>query len=192
MRRGEFFKEFEEAVFALKENELSRVIETPLGFHIIQLVERRGEQVHPRHILIKYKNDASEADSTIMLLKALRDSVANGVDFSDLAKRYSEDKTSAPLGGFLGKLPANQFDQSLLESVDKLKEGEISNPVEVRSEKSTGYQIVYLKQRTVAHPMRLREDWKHIEQLATSYKRSSEYQKWITQLRSEIYWEKRL
>jgi peptidyl-prolyl cis-trans isomerase SurA len=192
VRRGEFFAEFEEAVFSLKEHQLSNVIETPLGFHIIQLLERRGEQVHPRHILMKFKNDQAEADSTIAFLKLLKDSAEHGTDFAELAKRHSEDKESAPLGGYLGKLPVTQFDQSLLETVSKLKPGGVSDPVAVRSEKSSGYQIIYLKERTAEHPMRLPADWKHVEQLATSFKRSTEYQRWLKQLRSEIYWETRL
>ncbi len=192
VRRGEFFKDFEEVVFSLKEREISGIIETPLGFHIIQLLERRGDQVHPRHILMKFKNDSTAAESTRSFLNGLRDSIALGADFADLARRYSNDKTTGPLGGYLGKLPVTQIDPSLIETLSKLHAGEVSNPVEVRSEKSPGYQIVYLKTRLPEHPMRLPQDWKHVEQLATSYKRSSEYQKWMAQLRTEIYWEKRL
>ncbi len=192
VRRGQFLKEFEEAVFSMKEGQISDVIETPLGFHIIQLIERRGEQVHPRHILLKIPHDDSEADSTIAFLKALRDSAMHGADFSDLAKRHSEDKESAPLGGLLGRLPITQFDKSVVDVVKNLKEGEISMPVEVPSDKTPGYQILYLKKRTPEHAMNLDQDWNRIEQLATSYKRTMEYQRWIAQLRSEIYWDMRL
>ena len=192
VRRGEFFTEFEEAVFALKDNQLSDVVESPIGFHIIQLLERRGEQVHPRHILIKFQRDISEADSTIAFLKALKDSVKNGANFSDLAKRYSDDKESASLGGFLGQLPVTQFDKTVVDAITKLKEGEISDPIEVPSEKNRGYQIIYVKKRIPEHPISLEGDWNRIQQMATSYKQSNEYQKWIKQLRSEIYWEVRL
>ena len=192
VRRGEFFTEFEEAVFALKNNQLSDVVESPIGFHIIQLLERRGEQVHPRHILIKFKRDISEADSTIAFLKALKDSVKNGANFSDLAKRYSDDKESASMGGFLGQLPVTQFDKTVIDAITNLKEGEISDPIEVPSEKNRGYQIIYVKKRIPEHPISLEGDWNRIQQMATSYKQSNEYQKWIKQLRAEIYWEVRL
>jgi len=192
VRRGEFFTQFEEAVFALKDSEISPIVESPIGFHIIQLLERRGEQVHPRHILIKFKEDTSEDDTTITFLNGLKDSIAHGADFSDLAKRFSEDKESAQIGGFLGDLPVTQFDQSLLETVSKMKNGEISDPVKVKTGKLTGYQILYLKKRIPEHTMRLPDDWKQVEQLATSYKRTTEYQAWLKQLRSEIYWESRL
>ena len=192
VRRGEFFTEFEEAVFALKDNQLSDVVESPIGFHIIQLLERRGEQVHPRHILIKFKREVSEADSTIAFLKALKDSVKNGANFSDLAKRYSDDKESASMGGFLGQLTITQFDKTVIDAITNLKEGEISDPIEVPSEKNRGYQIIYVKKRIPEHPISLEGDWNRIQQMATSYKQSNEYQKWIKQLRSEIYWEVRL
>ncbi len=192
VRRGEFFKEFEEAVFALKEGEVSPVVESPLGFHIIQLVERRGEQVHPRHILFKLTRDPGEIDSTIVFLNALRDSVRHGVSFMDLARRHSDDKETAPLGGFLGLLPVTQFDQSVIDAIKDLKPGEISKPVAIPSDKANGYQIVMLTKRIPEHTMNLDDDWSRIEQLAVSYKRTTEYQKWLKQLRSEIYWDIRL
>jgi peptidyl-prolyl cis-trans isomerase SurA len=192
VRRGEFFTEFEEAVFNLKPQQYSGVIETPIGYHIIQLIERRGEQVHPRHILFKFKHDVSESDSTITYLKALKDSALHGANFSDLAKRYSEDKESASLGGLLGILPIAQFDKSVGDAVKNLKAGDISDPVEVVTAKNRGYQIIYVKNRTPDHEMSLATDWNRLEQLATSYKRNAEYQTSIKKLRSEIYWETRL
>jgi peptidyl-prolyl cis-trans isomerase SurA len=191
VRRGEFFPEFEEAVFALKDSALSDVIETPIGFHIVQLIERRGDQVHPRHILFKLKRDESENDSTIAFLNGLRDSVAHGTNFSDLARKYSDDKESASLGGLLGRYSVNQFDPAVVEAVKGLKEGEISQPVELVSGSIRGYQIIYLKTRIPEHTMDLSTDWNRLQQLATSYKRTTVYQGWIKQLRSEIYWDVR-
>lgn len=192
VRRGEFFTEFEEAVFTLKVNMISDIVETPLGFHIIQLLERRGEQVHPRHILFKFKRDASENDSTIAFLNTLKDSVAQGTNFSELAKRNSDDKESAALGGFLGRLPITQFEQTLRDAIKNLKVGDVSDPIELTSEKNRGYQIILLNKRIPEHRMSLSDDWNRLEQLAIGYKRNNEYQKWLKQLRTEIYWDVRL
>jgi peptidyl-prolyl cis-trans isomerase SurA len=189
VRRGQFLKEFEEAVFSLKENQFADIIETSLGLHIIQLLERRGETVHVRHLLFKIERDSSEINTTIFFLKGLKDSIKAGADFSDLAKKYSEDKESGPLGGYLGKLPVDQFDRSLLRAVSTMKDGDISNPIEVAHGLSTGYQIVYLKKRVPEHNINLSDDWARLEQLSTSYKKNTEYQKWILQLRKEMYWE---
>jgi len=191
-RRGQFVKDFEEAVFGLKENQISNLVETPFGIHIIQLLERRGESVHARHILFKIQQDSSTVSGAVTFLKSLKDSIGYGASFSDLAKRHSDDKETGPVGGFLGNLTADQFDKSLLATVKDMKEGEISDPVEVDYGSTKGYHIVYLKKRTPAHAMNLTDDWKQLEQLALAYKHNAEYQKWVKQLREEIYWESRI
>jgi peptidyl-prolyl cis-trans isomerase SurA len=191
-RRGQFLKEFEEAVFSLKENQLANIVETPLGLHIMQLVERRGESVHARHILFRIERTPADEDSTKVILRALKDSALHGENFSELAKRHSEDKESGPLGGLLGRFSITQFDKSLLETVKNLKEGDISDPVEVTYGISKGYHVVYLKKRIPEHAINLADDWKRLETLATNFKRNREYQEWLKQLRTEIYWDIRL
>ncbi len=191
-RRGQFVKEFEEVVFALKDSALSDIVETSRGFHIIQLLERRGESVHARHILFKIGIDSSAAESTKAFLSGLKDSIAHGADFSELAKKYSDDKESGPLGGALGNLPIAQFDKSLQDLIHRMKEGELSDPVQVSTGSTSGYQIVYLKRHTSEHSMNLRDDWTQVENLSGSYKQNQEYQKWIKQLRQQYYWEVRL
>lgn len=192
IRRGQLVKEFEEVVFRLRENELSSVVETSFGFHIIQLLERRGESVRARHILFKIERDESAEQRTIVFLKTLRDSIARGESFSVLAKRHSEDSETAPLGGYLGTFTIDQVDQSLLATVKTMKAGEISEPVTVKFGNNTGYHIVYLKSRVPAHPMNLTDDWRRIEQIASTFKRNVEYQKWIAELKQDIFWEIRL
>ena len=191
-RRGQFVKEFEEIVFSLKEKQVSDVVETSRGYHIIQLMERQGELVHARHMLFRVGVDSAGVEEAIAFLRTLKDSAGSGSAFPDLAKRHSEDKESGPLGGFLGKLTVDQFDQSLLAPVAELESGKISDPVEVATGSSTGYHIIYMKQRIPGHAMNLQDDWKRIEQLATGFKRNAEYQKWLKELRAEIYWNVRL
>ncbi len=192
-RRGQFVSEFEEAVFALKDSAISDVVETSRGYHIIQLLERRGESVHARHILFKVGLDSISTAETKAFLLALRDSVLHGkARFVDLAKKYSEDKDSGPLGGYVGEFPIDQLEKSMQDVVQPLKEGEISEPTEISSGTLFGYQIVWVRKRTPAHTMTLEQDWKRLEQLATSYKRNNEYQKWLKELRTEHYWESRL
>lgn len=191
-RRGEFVPDFEEIVFSLKENEVSDIVETSRGFHIVQLLERRGDRVHARHILFKASVDSVSASEAVAYLDALRDSALQGVPFTDLARRHSDDKESGPLGGMLGRLPADQFDPALLRVVDSLKPGEISKPVELLTGTVRGYHIVWLKDRTPAHDMNTDQDWARLEELALGFKRNLEYEKWIAELRTQLYWEVRL
>ena len=187
-RRGQFVKEFEEAVFSLQENQLSKLVETQFGIHIIQLLERRGESVHARHILFRIPQDSSGTSEAIDFLKSLKDSLRHGADFTDLARRYSDDKNTAPLGGLLGSLTVDQFDKSVVDAAKNVPAGETSDPVEVDYGTSKGYHILYVKKRIPEHSMSLANDWSRIEQLALVYKRNTEYQKWLKQLRGEIYW----
>ena len=192
VRRGEFVKEVEEVVFSLKEKEISDPVLSPFGYHILQLLERRGEQVHARHILFKIPEDTSSKSETIDFLKSLKDSMKNGMSFYELAKKYSDDKQTASVGGLIGKYPVTQLDAAILSTVKNMNEGDVSDPVEVNQGSPKGYHIVYLKRRIPEHAMNLKDDWNRIEQVAINFKRNGEYQKWIKQLRDEIYWDVRL
>src|SRR5512142_476407 len=176
-RRGQFFKEFEEAIFSLKENQLADIVETPVGLHIMQLLERRGESVHARHILLRIDRTPADADSAKAFLLHLKDTVLHhGANFGDLAKLYSDDKETAPLGGYLGRFAVAQFDEALLKAVSALKEGEITDPLEIEYGTARGYHIVQRKRRIPEHKISLTDDWKRVEQLATAFKRNQEYQ----------------
>ena len=193
VRRGQFVKEFEEAVFSLGEKQISGLVETEFGIHIIQLLERRGDAVHPRHILIRVPRSEASDSAAIALLDSIRTAVLAGANFAELARRYSQDKDTAPVGGDLGTAELETIpDKSLYATVAAMKAGEICQPVKMETGNNYGYHIVWLKKRTPAHTLSLDGDYQRIETIALNYKRTKDYQAWLEELKSKIYWQSRL
>jgi len=192
VRRGQFVKEFETAAFALADSQVSGMVETEFGYHIIQLLARRGDAIHARHILVRIERTKASDDATIALLDTLRTRALAGESFANLAKQFSENKENNLLGGDLGTWDVNQLDKSIALAVADLKPGEISIPTRIGMGTSYAYEIVLLRSRTPAHNMTLETDYHRIETIALNYRRTKEYQEWINELRSQLYWESRL
>jgi peptidyl-prolyl cis-trans isomerase SurA len=192
VRRGQFVSEFESAVFALQEGQLSDIVETQFGLHLIQLQERRGDAVRVRHILLRIRTSGSEEDSARAFLGRLRVRALAGESFADLAREYSEDKDTKALGGNLGSFELDQLEGDLKAAIQPLREGEITEPVALTRGSVSGFQIVLVKRRTPAHAMTLEGDYQRLEVLALNAKQFREYQQWVDELKSRIYWQTRL
>ena len=183
-----FVPEFNHLVFELKKpGEISDIVETQFGFHIIQLLDRRGDQVHVRHILIQIPHLQADDDLAIVLLDTLRARAVAGESFAKLAGEIPQDQDTKDLGGDLGTLTVDQLEAPFLETVNKLKVGEISLPEKITYGKSYGYHIVYLRNRIPPHNVSLAEDYDRLSNMALSMKQNQAYLNWINQLKSQIY-----
>jgi peptidyl-prolyl cis-trans isomerase SurA len=186
--RGTFLPAVEEEAFKLAPGGVSGVIETEQGFHIIKLIERRGEEVHIAQILIKPTVNAADQAAVRDTLMAIRDSALHGVDFSLLAQRNSDDPETRPFGGELGKISVDNLDAEQKSVVDSLNEGEISMPIRIAfSAERTGYQIVKVNKKIPPHPISLEDDYRELEAAATQWKQTQDLQTWLARERSKIY-----
>lgn len=194
VKRGVFYPEFESAAFKLKQGELSEVIESPVGYHIIELLEKRGESIHCRHILIKPKIDDAADLKAIEQLSEIRDSINKKINtFGYYAAKYSDDKESSKFNGLLGIFEVGQLDKQMLDQVYKLEEGEIGFPKRLEvGGGEYGFHIVKLLKRIPEHAADLERDYDEIKKIAEFKKRERLFKDWVKEIKENIYWETRI
>ncbi len=186
--RGDLVPEFESVAFSLKPEEISKIIETQYGYHIIQLIERRGEQINVRHILLKPKFSSESLQKANLFLDSIHDLLDKGtVNFAQAALLYSDDAETKNNGGIIvntqtgtTKYEPSQLEPTLFFHIDKLKVNEYSKPVLIPlADGSQAYHILYLKSRTEPHKANLKDDYQKIQSSALSEKQNSIVKKWI-------------
>ena len=197
VERGSFVPEFEAVAFKLKEKTISEIIETTYGYHFMELIERRGEKINIRHILISPKISPEDLKKARNYLDSIRTLIINTdtLDFSEAAALYSHDKETKYNGGLLinpqtgtTRFEADQLEPTLFFTIDKLKVGEISQPVlmQVPGGKQA-YRILYLKKRTEAHRANLKDDYQKIQEAALNEKQQKVIAEWISKKLSTTY-----
>jgi peptidyl-prolyl cis-trans isomerase SurA len=191
-KRGVFVREFEETVFGMKEGDISPIVKTQFGFHIIQLLGRRGESVHARHILMKIAKGSASDSAAVDTLRVLRQRALKGESFAELASKYSEDEDTKTIGGDLGTLTTDQLQPDFAKQIKEMKAGEISEPLRTVVGSSYGFHIVWMRKRTAPHAINLKDDFKRIEQLALWMKRNKQNAEWIDELKKTFYVDVRL
>ncbi len=181
--RGDFVPEFEAAAYQLKDGEISDIVQTQFGFHIIQMIERRGEKIDTRHILVRVTPTEADEQRVIDKLNEIREQALAGADFDSLALKYSEDDNVTKDNGHLGIFEVDQMVIPQFKTVvEKMKPGEISAPFKT----DFGYHIVKLNDRQAARTFTLEKDWGRIEQMALNHKMETKYSEWIKELKKTV------
>jgi len=191
--RGEMYPAFEAAAFNLEKGAVSEIVETEAGFHILQMIERRGEYVNVRHILLRPK--VSPMD--LAKAKVQLDSIVSLIDkkeytFEDAITKFSEDPSKNNGGLIINPMngttlfEADQLDPKVFFIIDKLEPGEISVPVQFQTEDAKdAYRILYLKKRTEPHKANLKQDYDKIKEWSKEEKKQELISKWIRE-KSEL------
>lgn len=193
--RGELVPEFEVAAFNLRDGEISEVVETEYGFHIIQMIERRGDYVNVRHILLTVKVAAEALETAYNQLDSIADLIKkDSLTFKEAVKLYSDedDKVSGGLlinpntGSTL--FQAEELDQEVAPYIMNLKVGEISRPVPMKTAKGKeAYRLLMLVRKTTPHKANLKDDYDVIQNWALQRKRQESAEKWIMSKAKKAY-----
>ena len=196
MKRGELVPEFERAAFKLKKDEISEVVESKFGFHIIQMIERRGEQINVRHILIKPKYSSlslKNASDKINSIKADLDS--SKISFAEALQRFSDDESKNNGGIILNPKNGTSFftfdeiDPSIRYTVEKMKIGDISDPSLSKSQDGTqaAYRLIKLNNKIDEHKANVVDDFDLLKEYALANKKQKVLEKWVTDNINDTY-----
>lgn len=196
VNRGDLVPEFEAVAFTLKGNEVSKVFESKYGYHIVQLIERRGAQVNVRHILLKPKVNSMNLSSAALLLDSVSKAIQRGsISFSDAAQRFSSDEETRNSGGLMingangtTRFEPDQLDPTLFFQVDKLTTGEVTLPTLFQNAEGTqGYRLLLVRSRTEPHHANLKDDYQKVQNAALTEKQNAALVDWVKKKKATTY-----
>lgn len=195
--RGTMDPAYEAGALALKPGEISMPVESSFGIHLIQLVEKRGNEYQTRHIIITPKPNEDDIAKASAILDDLRNKImTDSITFEQAAQLVSDDESTKVNGGFYAdqfgslRIPANSLEPELFFEIDKMKEGEISKPqmIEVGNDSKVS-RIIYYKKKLPPHRANLTDDYEKLKAATTQMKKSLKRAEYLEEKMQEVYLE---
>lgn len=196
--KGQLVSEFADVAFNLTDpKRVSRIVQTEYGFHIIQLIERKGERINCRHILLKPRVSAEDKVNAIGRLDSIRALVVDsGMPFEEAVARFSEDKNTLMSGGLMtnpqtgaSKFEYQDLPPEIARQIYSLKEGDVSVPF-VMMDKAKNKEvcvIARLKTKRDAHKANMVDDFQVIRGMLEQKLSAETIDNWIRSKQQEIY-----
>lgn len=196
-KRGAMVAPFEAAALRMKPNQMSEVVESEFGFHLIQLLEIRGQEYHARHILLRPDYQKLDLTDPTKFLDSIRVLVQrDSTTFEKAAKEFSEDKPTQDAGGVLmeASTGANRLaydgtmDPALFFALDSMKVGTISTPIPFRTDDGrSAVRILYYKAKHPPHFANLKDDYQKLAQITLSRKKNNAIEKWFLKAKDDVF-----
>jgi len=196
VRKGELVPSFEDAAYALKPGQISGIVESRFGYHLIQLIGKEEQSIHVRHILAGFDRSKTDLPATVRLLETIRTDVLSGkASFAEMAEKYSEDPAAKSTGGqVISSATGEPFMafESLRPDLKKVigglkRAGDISQPEKIEQDRGPlFYALFRLDARQPAHRLSPERDFTRLEELAANQKRQQQFEAWIEKLKKEV------
>jgi len=198
--REELDPSYSAAAFKLKiPNEISEVVESAFGFHLIQLIERRGDRIHTRHILIRPKTTSYDLSQAGKLADSIYNLIQSGkMSFTQAVNKFSENATSKNNGGLMlnpasgtNRFEVNElgnYDPLIVKATDTMQVGSVSSPFVFKDERgNSAYRMMYLKLKTKPHQANLADDYDKMQEMALNDKQTRVITEWIEERIAQSY-----